>query len=277
MELDNAEANKSQQATAARMYDYYLGGFTNFEVDRVAAEKVLAQMPIIKPMAHSNRAFLGRAVRFLAGEQGVRQFLDIGSGIPTMGNVHEVAQQTASDARVLYVDIDDVAVMHSRQLLAGNDLADAIQGDLRDPDHLLHQIETDPHLSAIIDLDQPVALLLAAVLPFVPDDDEAYAAVETLRARLAPGSWLVISHIAVEGIQAMARADAAREVYARSTSTPAGIRTRDGIEKFFDGFHLVEPGLVWMPQWRPTAGDPLDFVDAPQRAGCLAGVGVIES
>ncbi|WP_442935108.1 SAM-dependent methyltransferase [Micromonospora sp. CPCC 206061] len=258
-------------ASAARMYDFYLGGDQNFAVDRRAAGEAIAGMPLIPAIAQANRAFLGRAVRFLAGEQGVRQFLDIGSGIPTMGNVHEVAQQTASDARVLYVDIDDVAVMHSRQLLAGNDLADAIQGDLRDPDHLLHQIETDPHLSAIIDLDQPVALLLAAVLHFLPDDDEAYAAVEGLRARLAPGSWLVISHGAREGF-ADGEAAAVQRVYAESTPTPGGLRTREGIEKFFDGFHLVEPGLVWTPHWRGGRIDDSFGRDA-SRCGMLAGVG----
>ncbi|WP_345542200.1 SAM-dependent methyltransferase, partial [Phytohabitans rumicis] len=190
----------------------------------------------------ANRAWLGRVVRFLA-RQGATQFLDIGSGIPTMGNVHEIAQQVAPGARVLYVDIDPVAVMHSRQMLTDNPLAAAVEGDVRRPQELIDRIESDPGLKAIIDLDRPVALILAAVLHFVPDDDEAYGAVEVLRDRLAPGSWLAISHGAVEGFGAV-QAAGVQQVYEK-TRTPGGLRTREGITRFFDGFDLVQPGIVW--------------------------------
>ncbi|GAA4737799.1 SAM-dependent methyltransferase [Phytohabitans rumicis] len=215
---------------------------------------------------------MGRAVRFLA-ERGVRQFLDIGSGIPTMGNVHEIAQQAAPDVRVLYVGIDTVAVLHSRQLLAGNDQASAIEGDLRHARELLDQLHT-PELAAIIDLDQPVGLILAAVLHFVPDDDEAYGAVSMLREHLWQGSWLVISHAAVEGYAAEDAAAATR-AFERTTAAHAGLRRHDEIARFFDGLDLVDPGLVWLPDWRPAPVDPQDFSAAPHRSGLLAGVAQI--
>lgn len=271
---DSVPGTGKGTATAARMYDYYLGGSHNFPADRQAAEQVLAQIPQIRAMARTNRAFLGRAVRYLA-EYGVRQFLDIGSGIPTVGNVHEIAQSVSPDCRVLYGDIDPVAVLEGRQMLAGNDLADAIECDLLAADDLLQRIKTDSELAAVIDLDRPVALVLAAVLHFVPDDEDAYRAVRVLTEGLAPGSWLVISHGAAEGFEAGERLNAAREVYARSTYTATGLRNRAQIMRFFDGFDLVEPGLVFLPQWRPEPDDPQDFVEDPQRAGSLAGVGIL--
>ncbi|OLB75879.1 MAG: hypothetical protein AUI14_20190, partial [Actinobacteria bacterium 13_2_20CM_2_71_6] len=180
--------------SAARMYDYYLGGAHNFAADRELAEQALRAMPDGRFLARTNRAFLRRAVRFLA-RAGIRQFLDIGSGIPTAGNVHEVAKQVTPDARVAYVDIDPVAVSHAQALLAADPRTGALRGDLRRPDRIL----ADPALGAIVDLDQPVAVLLLAVCHFVPDSDDPAGIIAQLRAALAPGSHLVISHGTDEG------------------------------------------------------------------------------
>lgn len=259
-------------ATAARMYDYYLGGVHNFAADREAAEKVIGSMPLVPYIARGNREFLGRAVRFLV-DQGVRQFLDIGSGMPTQGNVHQAAQEAHPDASVVYVDIDPVAVMHSRGLLEGNTRAAAVLGDLRRPNDLLDLLDS-PEVRQIIDLDKPVALLLVAVLHFVPDDDVAYGAVSRLRDRLVPGSWLVVSHGAAEGFIA-GEAKAVQGVYQQRTATPGGLRTRDQVLEFFgDGFEIVEPGLVWVPQWRPQPDrDPGVFDGEPEKSGLHAVVG----
>jgi hypothetical protein len=258
-----------EQPTAARMYDYYLGGANNFAADREAAKAVVARMPDIPLIAQANRSFLRRTVRFLV-QQGIRQFLDIGSGIPTRGNVHEAAQEAAADSRVGYVDIDPVAVSHARMLLDGNPQAAAIIGDLRRPRELLSRL-AQPPMRAILDLGQPTALLLVAVLPFVVGD-EADDAVACLRQALAPGSYLVISHIAFGG-WADDQAEAVAEVY-QSTATPAGVRTREQIRAFFGDFELVEPGLVWVPQWRPEPDAPAgEFGEHPQRSAVLGGVG----
>ncbi|MEJ3750019.1 SAM-dependent methyltransferase [Actinomycetes bacterium KLBMP 9797] len=258
-------------ATAARMYDYYLGGVHNFAADRQAAAKVIDSMPLVPDIARANRDFLGRAVRYLVG-QGVRQFLDIGSGMPTQGNVHQAAQEVAPDASVVYVDIDPVAVMHSRGLLEGNARAAAVLGDLRRPGELLEILDS-PEVRAVVDLDKPVALLLVALLHFVPDDDEAYGSVAQLRERLVPGSWMVVSHGAAEGFIA-AQAKAVQGVYQQRTATPGGLRTAEEVLRFFgDDFEVVEPGLVWTPQWRPDPdrqGGP--FADQPERSGMHAAV-----
>jgi hypothetical protein len=259
-------------ASAARMYDYYLGGAHNFAADREAARQVITAIPEVPMIARANRAFLARAVRHLLSV-GVNQFLDIGSGIPTVGNVHEVAQAINPDARVVYVDVDPVAVAHSQQLLAGNGHATAIMADLRQPHELLGLLNQQ----TVLDLRQPVGLLLVAVLHFVPGDN-AYTCVAALRDTLAPGSYLVLSHSSVEGFAQVASddADAVRGVY-QKTATPAGLRNRDQIQRFFDGFGPQDPGLVWVSQWRPD--DDLDdlFAGQPQRAGMLAGVGKLIS
>lgn len=258
-------------ATAARMYDYYLGGRHNFEGDRAAADRVIASMPLVPVMARANRAFLARAVRYLVGE-GVRQFLDIGSGIPTEGNVHEIAQRAAPDARVVYVDIDPVAVMQGRDLLDGNERAAATLGDITRPRELLDLLDDGP-LHDVLDLDQPTALILAAVLHFVPSDAEAFGAVAQFRDRLVPSSWLVISHAATEGFGAE-QVKVVQDVYRTQTATPGGLRTAEQVAAFFgDDFELVHPGLTWVPQWRPEPGDPQHFVHRPERSGVLGGVG----
>jgi hypothetical protein len=250
------------------MYDYYLGGFHNFPADQDAAEKVLDQFPHLTSVARVNRAFLGRAVRYMTG-CGIRQFLDLGSGIPTEGNVHEIAQAAVPDARVVYVDIDPVAVAESLEILDGNDRATAIRADMRNPDAIL----ANQHVRRLLDFDQPAGLLLAAVLHFVPEDEAAYGLVGHLLDALAPGSYVAISHIASESFVPGDRMSAATTVYRQQTSTPVDSRSKAGVERFFAGTDLVEPGVVWGNEWRPAPGDPTIRDDDPQKKGVWAGVG----
>ncbi|GAA4698058.1 SAM-dependent methyltransferase [Phytohabitans rumicis] len=235
-----------ERPSAARMYDYYLGGSHNFAVDRAAAQAMISVVPESPLIAQANRAFLRRAVRFLV-EAGVRQFLDIGSGIPTVGNVHEIAQGLAPESTVVYVDIDPVAVAHSRQILRGNHQAAAVQEDIRRPGRILDH----PDVLKLIDFNQPVALMVVGVMHFVPDEDGPAELLDTLRAPLVPGSYLVLSAASGEGRPEQERSDAA-EIYRRA-GTPLAQRGRAAIAGFFDGYDLVEPGVVWVPEWRPDS------------------------
>jgi hypothetical protein len=260
---------QQKPATAARMYDYYLGGIHNFPADREAARKVLALFPDIPAAARANRAFLRRAVRHLTGS-GIRQFLDIGSGIPTEGNVHEIAQQAVPDARVVYLDIDPIAVAESVEILEGNEYATAILADLRSPQEILDH----PEVRAMLDPGRPIGLLLGAVLNFVPEDTEAYAVVTQLLAPLAAGSYLVISHGANESFAPSAgNLEVAQDLYRRQTTTPYKLRTRAEVERFFTGVELLEPGVTWVPEWRPVPGEPDDFAGDPRLSGSWAGMG----
>ncbi|MFC4505330.1 MULTISPECIES: SAM-dependent methyltransferase [Streptomyces] len=251
--------------SVSRIYDYYLGGSHNFEVDREAARKAMEFMPGLPKIMQANRAFMRRAVRWAAGE-GITQFLDIGSGIPTFGNVHEVAQTADPGARVVYVDHDPVAVAHSQAVLEGNEHADVVAADLRKPQEIL----SSPEVRSLLDLDRPVALLLVAVLHFLEDADEPYAAVTELCEALAPGSLLVLTHASYEGIPLpQERAEAAVDVY-KDIRNPLIMRSRDEIARFFEGYDMVEPGLVPMPDWRPeTAPEDED----PYAFSGFAGVG----
>jgi SAM-dependent methyltransferase len=256
-------------ATAARIYDYHLGGTHNFPADREAAAVMLRMFPLISKMARTNRAFLRRAVQYVAADAGIRQFLDIGSGIPTEGNVHEIVQRVAPEAKVVYVDIDPVAVAESLELLEGNDRATAIRADLRQPQEILAHRQ----VRSMLDFDQPICLLLAAVLHFVPDDDLAHGAVNELRAALAPGSYVVMSHTTADETEyGNDDIDVAHELYRSRTATPVGLRSRSQFARFFSGLDLVEPGVVWSPQWRPAPDDPQDFVENPQHSANLAAV-----
>ncbi|GGU58012.1 SAM-dependent methyltransferase [Streptomyces lavendofoliae] len=251
--------------SVSRIYDYYLGGSHNFEVDREAARKAMEFVPGLPKVMQANRAFMRRAVRYAVGE-GVTQFLDIGSGIPTFGNVHEVAQAADPGARVLYVDHDPVAVAHSGAVLEGNENAGVVAADLRKPQDILDA----PEAGRLLDLDRPVALLLVSVLHFVEDADEPRRAVAELRDALAPGSLLIISHAAYEGIPLpQERVGGAVGVY-RDIRNPLVMRTREEISGFFDGFEMVEPGLVKMPEWRPE--NAVDQED-PYAFSGFAGVG----
>ncbi|WP_238016201.1 SAM-dependent methyltransferase [Dactylosporangium sp. AC04546] len=228
----------------ARMYDYYLGGYHNFAVDREAAEKVLAIFPDTPAAARTNRRFLQRAVRYLAEEAGIRQFLDIGAGLPTQGNVHEVAP---AGCKVVYVDNDPVAVAQARTLVEDLPDVSVALADLRDPDGLL----ADPHVCGHLDLTEPVAILMVSLLHFVPDDAKPGRLIAQLRDATAPGSHLVVSHLTLDGV-AEAPARQGQEVY-RSSTAPIVPRTRTDILRLFEGYDLVEPGLVWLGEWRPDA------------------------
>ncbi|HZU57844.1 MAG TPA: SAM-dependent methyltransferase [Actinocrinis sp.] len=232
-------------AHTARMYDYYLGGKDNYEVDRDAAEQVLAVFPQMRTIARENRAFLGRAVRYLAGK-GISQFLDIGTGIPGPGNTTEVAHQVAPDARVVYVDNDPIVMAHASALLADHDPArtSVIHGDLRDP----HGILDDPRVRAVLDFDQPVAVLLVAVLHFIEERERPAEIVQTLMSSVPPGSFLVLSHASADNERELATE--AATVYDRANAR-ISLRSKPEIARFFDGLELVEPGIVELPWWQP--------------------------
>jgi S-adenosyl methyltransferase len=257
-EIDTTKAN------IARVYDYWLGGSHNFRADQDVARAMIAVDPNIRAMMRANRAFLGRAVRYLIREAGIRQFLDIGSGIPTEQNVHEVAQAAASGSRVIYVDNDEVAVAHSRLMLEDNPDATVIQADLREPAKIL----ADPETQLLIDFTQPVALLLLAVLHFVPDEADPAQIMATLREAVPPGSYLVICH-ACRDVKPDT-ADNATAVYTSRVAAQLRVRTRDEIAALFEGFTLVEPGLVWIPEWRPDS--PADVPEHPEQFWALVGV-----
>ncbi|HZM83194.1 MAG TPA: SAM-dependent methyltransferase [Candidatus Limnocylindrales bacterium] len=245
---------QAKPATAARMYDYFLGGTHNFPADREAADAIVAMFPATLLAARVNRAFLRRTVNYLC-EMGISQFLDIGSGIPTEGNVHEIAQAANPRARVVYVDIDPVAVAESQEMLEGNDLAIAIRGDARYP----RQIIAHPQVRKLLDFEQPVAVLLVAVLHFVGDDDEVKSLVRQLVDAVPKGSYLVASHVIDESSPDFERIEDVKrvhDVYKRQTSTALRMRTRAELGEFFEGWELVDPGIVWVWEWKPTPGEP---------------------
>jgi S-adenosyl methyltransferase len=245
----------------ARIYDALLGGKDNFPADREAADAILAAAPQARQGAKENRAFLQRAVRFLAREAGIRQFLDIGTGLPTQGNVHQVAKAVAPDARVAYVDHDPVVHVHANALLADNTTTIAVQADLREPEVILGHFE----VRRLLDLARPVAVLLVAVLHFLRDEEDPAGIVARLRDAMAPGSYLVLSHATADfHPQAGAKIT---DVYQRA-SAPLVLRSRSQIGRFFDGFDLVEPGLVQPASWRPDEGP-----GSPSAGGFYSGIG----
>jgi hypothetical protein len=237
--------------TASRIYDYMLGGSYNFAADREVAEKAIAAMPKLPGVLRGNRAFLGRAVRWLAADAGVAQFLDLGSGIPTVGNVHDIAGRINAATRVVYVDIDPIAVAHSLAILHNNPNATAVQADLRQP----HAILSDPAVTGTLDLSRPVAVLLVATLHFLPDGDRPADVLVGLREALPPGSYVAISH-ASEDSQALARQRDAQDIYARSDNAVV-MRTYGEIAALLDGWDVVPPGIVRCPLWHPDSGDEL--------------------
>jgi S-adenosyl methyltransferase len=245
----------------ARMYDYYLGGKDNFAADREAAEKVIAMMPQVPLVARANRAFLRRAVRFLAAEEGIGQFIDVGTGLPSAGNVHETAREVRPDARVVYTDNDPVVCCHGRALLADGK-TQIIEADLRRPEEVI----SHPLTQQLIDFTQPIALMFLSVLHFVPSDDDVHAVIARFRQSMAPGSCLVISHISHESNPDDPRAKLSTEVYSQS-SAPLTMRGVEAIRSFFDGFALVEPGLVWISDWRPGPRESVRGITETLRGG----------
>ncbi|HEU5156065.1 MAG TPA: SAM-dependent methyltransferase [Streptosporangiaceae bacterium] len=228
----------------ARMYDYFLGGKDNYAADREAAEKVIAAAPQAPALAHTNRAFMHRAVRHLA-ETGIRQFIDVGSGLPTQENTHEVARRVAPGSRVVYVDNDPIVLTHSRALLGMDDQTVVIEADMRRPADILEH----PRLRGVVDWSKPVGVLLTSVLHLITDEEEPGEIVARFRDGMAPGSHIVISHVSAQDHVASARRGAA--VYRQVGATTNTLRERDEILAFFDGFDLVAPGLVPLPDWRP--------------------------
>jgi len=242
----------------ARVWDYQLGGKDNFAADRAAADTLneacrAVGAPDGRVVARENRDFIDRAVRYLAGPAGIRQFIDVGAGLPTQGNVHQIAQQVNPDAAVVYVDYDPLVLVHGRALLADNANTVVIQADAREPDHIL----THPELREVIDLGQPAAVLLVALLHLLPDDENPTRIVTHLRDALTPGSYLAITHFTGDARPDLA-AKVAEEFARLRITTPLISRTHSQILAFFDGFDLVEPGLVFPTLWRPdpTPAEP---------------------
>jgi S-adenosyl methyltransferase len=232
----------------ARMYDYALGGKDNFAADREAVEKLFSFSPENRDVPRANRRFLGRAVRFAAA-QGVRQFLDLGTGLPSQGHVHEIVAEINPGAHVVYVDNDPVVVNHAQALLLDSDSVTAVQADIRDPEGIL----THPSVSGLIDFSQPVAVLFVAVLHGIPDRDDPAGIVRAFAGHLSPGSYLILSHLTSEGHPPELVAQK-EEIFARSNA-PVSYRSRAEILRMFDGFDLVEPGLTAVTQWRGDGWD----------------------
>jgi len=235
-------------AHPARVYDYWLGGKDNFEADRLAGERVLAVTPGLRYRVRANRAFLGRTVRYLAAEAGIRQFLDLGTGIPSGDNTHEVAQLAAQDARIVYVDNDPIVLRHAQALLRSTPegFTTYIEADLREPAPILRQA------AATLDFNQPVAVMLLGVLHLVADSEDPWGIVATLMDVVPAGSFLVISHPALDISETQAEG---QRVYNQNVATAQTLRTRDEVARFFTGLEFVPPGLVQVHQWRPDPGD----------------------
>jgi SAM-dependent methyltransferase len=241
-----------EKPSVARVYDYLLGGAYNFAVDRDLADDLIDQFPDIKIAARANRDFVLRAIRHVT-TVGIDQFIDIGCGLPTTNMVHQQARVISPGARVVYADNEPVAVEHGQLMLEHVAGAEIIQADMRHPDTILDH----PVAQELLDFERPIAVLLAAVLHFVPDTDRPAAIVAALRDRLAPGSMLILSHGTADGEEM--GVGLARDLYARS-QTPASTRSWDQVQAFLAGWELIPPGLVWVPEWRP---DTMALVQTP--------------
>jgi hypothetical protein len=263
-----AEEIDTSRPHPARMYDYYLGGKDNYEVDREAAQRVIDLVPDIVPMAQANRAFMRRAVRFTV-ESGIRQIIDIGTGIPTSPNTHQVAQAASPDVRVAYVDNDPIVATHAGAHLLGTGNTGFFLGDLRDPQSIL----AHPTIGELIDLDQPVGLMLVAILHFIRDDEDPAALAAAYRDALPAGSHLILSHATMDFHQANPHAEEARDVYRDKKATATlNLRPHAQVRGFFGDFELVAPGLVQAPLWRPDGPSPTD--EELAKVGFYGGVGI---
>lgn len=240
----------------ARMYDYFLGGKDNFPADRKTAEQVLGVFPNSRIVVRQNRLFMTRTTRYLAAEAGVRQFLDIGTGIPTSPNLHEVAQDVAPDARVVYTDNDPIVLAHARALLASTPQGRTayIDADLRDTRRIL----TAPELHDTLDLTRPIALSLITIFHFIPDGDDPYGIMRRLVDLLPSGSYVSLTHLTADFDPAMREVERAY----LTSGVPMHLRTRAEVERFFEGLDLVEPGLQVVHHWRPELADPAETTPA---------------
>jgi hypothetical protein len=253
-----------ERPSVARVYDYWLGGAHNFAADRAVAQRILEDVPFLRGVIVNHRSFLRRAVKYLVSA-GVRQFLDLGSGIPTVGNVHEIAQGADPTAKIVYVDIDPVAVAHSRSMLADNDRVNVLQTDVRDVDTVLKS----PEVSELLDFDEPVAVLMVALLHFVPDSEHPNEMVAAYRDALHPGSYLAMSHAGYEPGDWDGNWNDAQNQY-DSNVAQMTYRTKAEVSAFFDGFELVEPGVARLPLWHPDSPD-----DIGDNAGRFPGFGAV--
>lgn len=248
-------------AHPARVYDYWLGGKDNFQADREAAEQAVAAYPNILPGVRANRAFLRRAVQYLAGEQGIRQFLDVGTGLPTNDNTHQIAQEIAPESRIVYVDNDPIVLSHARALLTSTSEGSTqyIDADARDTGTILREA------AHLLDFSQPVAVMALLILQYIPDSDDPRQVVSTIMNAVPPGSYLTVTDT-TRDIHADQGAAVTQRLNARMGSTRLTMRTREEIAGYFDGLNLVDPGLVSLPHWRPV-GEPAGLLNA------YAGVG----
>ncbi|MEU5990202.1 SAM-dependent methyltransferase [Spirillospora sp. NPDC047418] len=235
---------RSDRPVSARVWDYWLGGKDHYEVDRMAGEQVARRVPGIVAAARTDRLFLGRCVRHLAAQEGVRQFLDIGTGLPTADNTHEIAQRVAPESRIVYVDNDPLVLVHARALLTSSPegATSYIDADVRDPDRILAEA------AATIDLGRPVALMMLALLHLITDDGEARSILDRLVGALAPGSFVALSHACLD---VDVTHDAVEAWNQSGTPHPLRARTAAEIEALFDGLELVDPGVVSCARWRP--------------------------
>jgi S-adenosyl methyltransferase len=241
-------------ANQARIYDYLLGGTDNYAADREAVDAVLKIAPEMGFTARANRAFLGRAVRYLAAEAGIRQFLDIGTGIPTAGNTHHVAQAAAPESRVVYVDYDPIVLAHARALLTGGEAGatEYIDADLRDTDAILSRA------GLLLDFTQPVAVTMLFILHAIPDSDDPHAIVATVLDALPPGSYLALSHLGSDLFDEEAQ-QGFQSIVGRTSQQQYTGRSREQMLRFFEGMELVAPGLVRIEEWRPDPGSVSDY------------------
>ncbi|MFP8961121.1 SAM-dependent methyltransferase [Streptomyces nanhaiensis] len=250
----------------ARMYDYYLGGSDNYEVDREAAERLMRMAPDVRASARANRDFLGRAVRTVVGELGIRQIIDVGTGIPTSPNTHELARAEAPDARVVYVDNDPIVSVHADAKLTGAGNAEFVLADAREPEAVIGH----PAVRELIDFGRPVALLLVAVLHFVKDEEDPAGLVSALGGALPPGSCLVLTH-GTSDFHEEQRVKEGTDVY-RNATAQVSLRSHAEVLSFFDGWDLVDPGLVQLPLWRPDG--PVPGPGELRRVALYGGVGL---
>ncbi|MET8146607.1 SAM-dependent methyltransferase [Sphaerisporangium sp. NPDC005288] len=255
-------------AHPARIYDYLLGGKDNYAADREAAENLVKVSPGTREGVRAHRAFLRRTVRHLAAEAGISQFIDIGAGIPTQGNTHQIAQESDPDARVVYVDNDPIVLIHGRALMTGSPtgVTKVIEADLRQPEAIL----SHPDVTSVIDFDRPVAVILAGVLHFVTDEESPYETVERYKAAVCPGSRLLLSHITLD-FAPHVRQEEFTKPYDKSTA-PMVPRTHADVLRFFQGWDLVDPGLVEVVRWRPDQSERHDHIPGGGHAWAYGGV-----
>jgi hypothetical protein len=259
--VDGIDLNRP---SVCRMYDYLLGGYHNFEVDRAIIEKTREIYPDVALAAQVGRSFLRRAVTYLL-DKGITQFIDIGSGIPTSGHVHEILEAAKVDGQVVYVDIDPVAIAHSQSILRGKPHTLALQENARNPEKILNQIKE----SNVIDFHEPVALLLITLLQFIEDLDESRAFIDRYRSHLAPGSYLAFTHGTTEGTPPGVLEGFSK--LSESSPTKAYYRNRAEIFSVFEGYEFEKPGIVYAPLWHPDGPEEI-FLDQPERSLIYAGI-----